>query len=173
MKRSIPLLALFLFCAFKSNAQKTEYPYANRNNGVLYMSEYDFFKRGQVVTLGAGTAPSGDFVYITKTLGKLPLKREYAGKQGEVARINWKGTPKKGIVFYLLIEGKDLDYPYEVELKNALASGEIVSKDPNLKKKESAINLVADELYKLKDLLDKGIITKEEFEAQKKKLLSQ
>ncbi len=33
-------------------------------------------------------------------------------------------------------------------------------------------NLVADELIKLKSLMDQGVLTKEEFEAQKRKLLS-
>lgn len=164
----LPAILLSLTCF----AQNVDFPYADRNTGTLHMSEYDFFKTGNTVTLGTGTAPSGDFIYITKTLGKIPMKKDFAGKQALVARINWKGTPKKGLVFYLFIEGEDLDYVYEIELKNALASGELLSKDPNLKKKENRNNLVADELYKLKDLLDKGVITKEEFESQKKKLLS-
>ena len=36
---------------------------------------------------------------------------------------------------------------------------------------EVSEKLIADELRKLKDLLDEGVLTKEEFEAQKKKLL--
>lgn len=50
--------------------------------------------------------------------------------------------------------------------------------DPVLQKKQkqaslkrTADNLIADELKKLKDLMDEGILTKEEFEEQKKKLL--
>jgi len=34
-------------------------------------------------------------------------------------------------------------------------------------------NMVADELIKLKSLLDQGVLTQEEFDAQKKKLLNQ
>jgi hypothetical protein len=34
-------------------------------------------------------------------------------------------------------------------------------------------NLIADELIKLKSLVDNGVLTEEEFQAQKTKLLSQ
>ena len=37
---------------------------------------------------------------------------------------------------------------------------------------EISENMVADELRKLKELMDEGILTKEEFDEQKKKLLN-
>ncbi|WP_092773761.1 SHOCT domain-containing protein [Hymenobacter actinosclerus] len=63
-----------------------------------------------------------------------------------------------------------------VDLESAEAAGEITTKNNRKPSSTSAaqapISSVADELLKLKGLLDSGVITKEEFDQQKTKLLS-
>ena len=67
---------------------------------------------------------------------------------------------------------------YEVDIDNAIAAGEVVipeefkqkDKVHQIEAKGTAVS-VADELLKLKKLLDDGILTKDEFEAERKKIL--
>jgi len=166
------LLGLILSTvALNSYGQDDIYPYADRRTGTLYMSKYDSFHEGDKIQLGKGSAPSGDFRYIYKSLARLPLRASDSGTIADIGVIRFQGTPKKGLKFFIILKGELKDF--EIEVSNALGSGEIVSKDPNFK-----INTgnqpcfsVADELKKLKDLLDQGVITKEEFDTQKKKLL--
>ncbi|MBS1933616.1 MAG: SHOCT domain-containing protein [Bacteroidetes bacterium] len=63
---------------------------------------------------------------------------------------------------------------FEINFDGAIESGELIV-PAELKVKSTATNStsVADEIVKLKKLLDDGTITKEEFEAAKKKLLQQ
>ncbi|MES1225758.1 MAG: SHOCT domain-containing protein, partial [Bacteroidota bacterium] len=63
---------------------------------------------------------------------------------------------------------------FEINFDGAIASGELIVPD-GFKSKITGSNSasVADEITKLKKLLDDGTITKEEFEAAKKKLLQQ
>lgn len=66
------------------------------------------------------------------------------------------------------------ELPYEDDPDpEVVAKQKKAEKDKRSEKKIAEINenLVADELRKLKDLLDEGILTQEEFDAQKKKLL--
>jgi hypothetical protein len=161
----------FTIATLNAYSQEDIYPYADRRTGTLYMSKYDSFHEGDKIQLGKGSAPSGDFKYIYKSVARLPLRASDSGTVADIGVIRFQGTPKKGLKFFLILKGELKDF--EIEVSNALGSGEIVSKDPNFK-----INTgnppcfsVADELKKLKELLDQGVITQEEFDTQKKKLL--
>jgi hypothetical protein len=66
---------------------------------------------------------------------------------------------------------------YEIDVENAIKTGEIEVPEEFMPKKETqTIELKqtispADELKKFKELLDSGVITQEEFDNQKKKIL--
>jgi hypothetical protein len=145
---------------------------------------------GQKLKLGTGTMNDGDFKYIRKSNTSLfayyspngnqsaansanALRRNQSGLEYKVIRIDEKGNKKLGYVYYPILASR-----YEVDIDNAIVSGEIVVPDEFKPKQKSMIvevkqNIsVADELIKLKKLKDDGVITEEEFQAQKKKLLA-
>jgi hypothetical protein len=149
---------------------------------------------GQNIHLGAGTTPDGDFKFIRRNSSgfgtmmvttdnnaynksELSLPRNMAGHQGKVVKIVTRGNKKIGITYEPLVTfgmGR-----YEIDVENAIASGEIIVPDefkPKPKTSATVVEIkqqmsVADELTKLKKLRDDGVLTNEEYEAQKKKLL--
>lgn len=149
---------------------------------------------GQDVNLGTGSTPDGDFKFIRRNStgfgtmmlmtdnhsynkSQLSLPRNMAGHKGKVIKIVTRGTNKTGKTYEPLVtfgSGR-----YEIDVENAIASGEIVVPDefkPKSKISTAVVEVkqqvsIADELAKLKKLYDDGVLTKEEYEAQKKKLL--
>ena len=90
-------------------------------------------------------------------------------------RIDKRGTKKHGFVYYPIINVGAIRF--EVDIDNAIASGELSVPDEFKPKKDLATVVVkqetslADELAKLKKLYSDSVLTKEEYEAAKKKLL--
>jgi hypothetical protein len=145
---------------------------------------------GQDIYIGTGSAPYGDFKFIRRNStgfgtvmasssnhaynnSQFSLPRNMAGHKGTVVKIAPRGNDDIGITYEPLItfgSGR-----YEIDVDNAIASGEIIVPEefrPKPKVVEIKQQLsVADELIKLKKLLDDGVLTKDEFEALKKKLL--
>lgn len=68
---------------------------------------------------------------------------------------------------------KILTRDFEQKLKEAISKLKDAPKEVKKESKQGNSLSVADELTKLKKLYDDGILTKDEFEAQKKKLLNQ
>ena len=93
----------------------------------------------------------------------------------KVVRIEKRGNKKNGYSYYPIINVGAIRY--EVDIENAISVGEIVVPDEFKPKKEGPVVVVkqevsvADEIAKLKKLLDDGVLTQAEFDAQKKKLL--
>lgn len=147
---------------------------------------------GQDINLGTGSTPDGDFKFIRRNStgfgtimtmtnsnsynkSQFSLPRNMAGHKGKVVKIVVRGNEKIGQTFEPLItfgSGR-----YEIDVDNAIISGEIiVPEEFRPKPKAAVIELkqnvsIADEIIKLKKLFDDGILTKEEYDIQKKKLL--
>ena len=149
---------------------------------------------GQDINIGTGATPDGDFKYIRRNSSgfgtlmmttnnnsynksELSLPRNMSGHKGKVVKIVTRGNNKIGITYEPLItfgSGR-----YEIDVDNAIASGELLVPEefkPKPKVPTTVVEVkqqvsVADELIKLKKLLDDGVLTKEEYEVQKKKLL--
>ena len=149
---------------------------------------------GQNINLGTGSTPDGDFKFIRRNStgfgtmmvmtdnnaynkSQFSLPRNMAGHKGKVVKIVTRGNKKIGVTYEPLISfgsGR-----YEIDVDNAIASGEIIVPDefkPKPKTTTTVVEVkqqisVADELTKLKKLYDDGVLTKDEYEAQKKKLL--
>lgn len=148
--------------------------------------------KNQELKIGTGAMQDGDFKFIRRSSTSLftyysntgyqglanqanALPRNQSGHKLTVIRIDKRGSKKSGYVYYPIIETGLLRY--EVDIDPAIASGEIDVPDEFKPKKESQTVVVkqeaslADELSKLKKLLDDGVLSKEEFDAAKKKLL--
>jgi hypothetical protein len=148
---------------------------------------------GEKVSIGTGSTPDGDFKFIRRNStgfgtamlmtdnnsynkSQLSLPRNMSGYKAEVVKFVIRGSRKIGFRHEPLVtlgSGR-----YEIDVENAIASGELVVPDEFKPKAKSSTSgepkqqlSVADELAKLKKLYDDGVLTKEEYEALKKKLL--
>ena len=153
----------------------------NIENDTLYTTYGYKITVGQEIKLGRGTRDNGDFKFISVSRNswmapgpkQAPLRKKSNHHVAVVKKIVQHGNSKNGYTFYAII-GVDDIVNYESEVEDAIAAGEIVVPD---KFKHSTDNgsaqpvSVADEIAKLKKLYDDGAITKEEYDAQKKKLL--
>lgn len=162
------------------------YPYILHDT--VYIDEINRVVKGQKLKIGVGTLPDGDFKFIRRNSASVFAYSSTSGYQGlanqanslprsesglfyKVIRVEKRGDRKHGYVCYCVIEYGIVRY--EIDIINALKVGEIelegynpVSKTPVLQQQS-----IADELRKFKKLKDDGIITEEEYQAQKKKLL--
>ena len=136
---------------------------------------------GQDVKLGTGTLPYGEFKYIgfsqTSFMGgsRETLGKNWSGHLFRVKRFRQDGNKKRGYKYVLILGGGNI-VNYECDIERAIAAGEIVVPDEFKHKEKITVEVkpsfsVADELAKLKKLYDDGVLTKEEYDSQKKKLL--
>lgn len=186
--KSIIILALAL-SGLNCVAQET---YLSENGDTLYTASGFPVVVDNDLKIGTGTTPSGTFKYIRTNSASLfaygsntsnaadnanAMGRNSSGMKYRVVRIEKRGNKKRGYVFYPILSGGAIKY--ECDIDNAIACGEISVPD-EYKKKDAPVVVevkqpvsIADELIKLKKLKDDGVLTEEEFQAQKKKLLGQ
>ncbi|MBP6477299.1 MAG: SHOCT domain-containing protein [Chitinophagaceae bacterium] len=186
MKLTIALL-IISFSAFAQDS--TTY----LKDDKLYTQSGYVIEEKQMVKIGTGTMPDGDFKYIRIAATSLmqysgnnrsavnssnSLPGRNRGYEYKVVRIDKRGTKKRGYNYYPVINVGAIRY--DIDIDNAIATGELEVPDqykpkvkPLVVEMKGAPLSVADELAKLKKLYDDGILTKEEYEAQKKKLLEQ
>lgn len=136
------------------------------SNGVTY-------SEGDTIVLSRGSGENGRFVYVgTRNRGKGYLDgSEGTGYRLKVARmIKSNRANYRGVDFILFNKFK---IPFDLDIENAIASCEITPCE-----EQSAQVVVQekeddkyDKLAKLKKLLDEGVLTQEEYEAEKKKIL--
>lgn len=174
MKRII--LAAFLLIPFCTQAQK-EY---KASNGVTYHV-------GDTLRLGLGTKADGSFLYVEDRglLGSMgpfgnmgpgrnqparSLPKEFANVGAVIKSIN--KISSNGVSKYIFSVNAGGPMRYSVYIDDAIAACE-VKPCKNDTAPAAATGSVADEIKKLKELLDSGAITKSEYEAQKKKLLGE
>lgn len=181
------LIAGFSFVFFsvqQSYAQDSDLP---RLDGDTLTTTSGFkVARGQKIKIGVGTMPDGSFKFIRRNASSLfnyssvnqaaansanSLQRNASGFSYTVDKIMKRGNKSLGYNFYLKFGLGILNY--EVDVENAIASGEVVVPAEFKKISTSAATQsLGDELKKLKDLFDNGTLTKEEYDAAKKKLLN-
>lgn len=149
-------------------------------NDTLYTSTGYAITVGQQIELGAGTRDNGDFKYITVShnswltgpnVRQASMRRTSNYRTAVVKKIKTESKSKNAPAYFIVVGTGDI-VNYECDVEHAIAAGEIRVPDkykPNATQQVS----VADELAKLKKLYDDSVITKEEFKAQKKKLLKE
>jgi hypothetical protein len=163
-----------------------------QSNGYVTNVGYTI-KAGDELVLGKGTLPNKFFAFIyqspmgyfTETSldasNRKSLQSGFAGKKVKVKRLQSYGTKRTGYNVVAVVGAGDI-VNYWIELDQAIEAGEVIVPEPyasklDINKKNAPIVIqqgsvsVADEIKKLKELHDSGVLTKEEYESQKKKLL--
>lgn len=171
MKITILLLAVILSGIMSANAQKkTEY---KASNGIIYHV-------GDTIQLGRGSRDDGSFNYLqvnntfSAFVGGEPnqgVAKSFSGTNVIIKKIremNMRGASK----VYFVVGGGSITN-YWLMIDDALATGEVI--DPTKKNmennKQNTTGSKADKLRELKELFDEGILTQEEFDKEKKKIL--
>ncbi|MDQ1090197.1 MULTISPECIES: SHOCT domain-containing protein [unclassified Siphonobacter] len=138
-------------------------------------------KEGEEITLGNGTMPNKFFAFIYETPAyqhsdeRERLTSFSNGKKAKVKSLLVRGSKRTGYQVIARI-GIGTLTNYWVELDNAIEAGEVTLPEPYASHLQTPVAKpfsVADEIRKFKELMDEGVLTKEEFETQKKKLLNQ
>lgn len=171
MKQLLLLLSFSpLFCL----SQKTLKEY-KASNGITY-------HKHDTIKLGQGSMPNGDFkhlqmggwaaiVYASPNGGsnQYNIGKRYSGQNVIISAI--KSYTRKGAtqVWFSVKAGNISNYNLYIE--DAIADCEI--KNCNKEDVSDHTSSLADELKKLKTLLDNGALTQEEYDIAKKKLLSE
>jgi Short C-terminal domain len=137
------------------------------------------FKTGDELVLGYGSNFNKDFRYVVTGLNSMAGPMQGIGapwhsKKFKIKKIKEMGNEKRGKTYYLVIGAGLMNFWVDAEA--AMEFEEIIYPEEYKPKKtevpqQTPTTSVADEILKLKKLLDDGILTKEEFEIQKKKIL--
>ncbi len=173
--KQVLLAGLFCSVAFSASAQIP----GKRIDGPLEIAGVKF-SEGDTLHFGQGTIPNGDFKYINQPLNvfsgtkEMSLPRSFSGRTLIIK--GFRDATSKRAGEKLLAVVNPGGFNYAVELGDAVQSGEIVavnSRKVGNKATAAAApaTSVADELLKLKQLLDAGAINQTEYDQQKKKLL--
>ncbi|WP_183573404.1 SHOCT domain-containing protein [Mucilaginibacter sp. X5P1] len=142
-------------------------------NGVTY-------HLNDTVRLGKGSASDGSFLYIQDRGIPSPLPGRPSPTHnlpktftnGGVIIKNIKKSNRNGIDKYVLVVDAGGLFRFSLYIDDAILACEVMPCQTSATKEPSP-TYVADELKKLKELLDAGTITQAEFDAQKKKLLGE
>ena len=136
-------------------------------------------QKGDTIVLGSGTMPDHSFTYIYKSPASMLTdafnKQNLKEKDARTVRVKDifpYGTKQGGFTIIAKVKvGETINY--WIEIDKAYSSNEIIAPNaiPRKPLQNNSTYSAADELKKWKDLLDSGAITKEEYEAQKKKIL--
>jgi len=159
-------ILILLLVPLLTKAQKiTSYKAAN---GITY-------HLNDTVRLGKGSGNNGSFLYIEQRGIPFPSPHPSPGlpKAFTNSGVIIKNIIKdhlNGIDKYLFIVGAGGPFRFSVYIDDAILACEVV---PCQASTPTPSGSVADELKKLKELLDSGALTQAEFDAQKKKLLNE
>lgn len=176
MKKIIAAIALLV--PFLANAQIKEY---KASNGITY-------HLNDTVRLGKGSKADGSFLYVEDQGLALPAP---GPGPGGAARRGGRGLPKdfanagvivktirtvqvNGIDKYLFMVNPGGLFRYSMYIDDAIAACEVKPcSATDTAVPSRPVPSVADEIKKLKALLDAGAINQAEYDSQKKKLLNQ
>lgn len=152
----------------------------NKNKDMKSVDEYKAsngitYKVGDLIQLGRGSGVNGQYVYVTLQKIDLSLnpyadqlQRGYAGLVVTIKEIKHSKFKKFEHVIFYIDMGDNIDN-YVINIENAIATCEI--KDCVKDEKPQSTDDKYNKLKKIKTLYDEGILTKGEYEAEKKKIL--
>ncbi len=188
MKKTLSILCMViaLFCKAQ-NETKFE-------NDTLTTSTGFKVYEGLEIKIGTGSMNDGDFKFIRTNATSLfsyysttgykglanqanSFSRSNSGLIFKVKKIMSRGSKKNGFVYYAKI-GQGL-INYEMDVENAIKFGEIVVPEEFAPKSKNQIQVIStietkyDKLKKIKELKDSGVLSDEEFQKEKDKILSE
>jgi hypothetical protein len=127
------------------------------------------FKVGDTLRLGTGQALNGDFKSV----------RYLNNFNAPIRNADNRMNNRYQVILYFKNDGKEefkSCYAFTkycmIDIDNGIRYNELVTKSLNAEEKEGNLSSIADELTKFKKLYDEGILTKDEFEQQKNRLLN-
>ena len=178
MKKSILFLGMLL--AFSATISQKK----GKEEIITYTCEDGtVYTVGDTLRFGRGSNPNGNFNYVYLLPNffnsqSLPYNSSLNGKFAIIDKIQKSGSDKIGYTPYF-----GFRYPAGnsgINVETAIQSGELITPASKLKKEQADKPVIiqqnqsslADELKKLKELLDSGVLTKEEYDTQKQKLLN-
>ena len=171
MKKAFLLLALL--STLSASAQKLKEYHAS--NGKTYHP-------GDTIRLGLGSMPNGDFKYVQinqllpgppdpRRSNSMAARKDMSSSGFVIKKIQKVQQMTGGEKIAITIKTGGLP-TCDIWVEDAIATCEVTPCNDQ-KSNSSPKFSVADELLKLKKLLDAGAITQAEYDAQKKKLLAE
>lgn len=185
MKKLLLAFTLFIFgISFSQTPPKFE-------NDTLTTSTGFKVYEGLDLKIGTGSMNDGDFKFIRTNASSLfnyssttgyqglanqanSFRRSNSGLTFKVKKIMPRGSKKNGYVYYVKIGSGLINY--EMDIENAIKSAEIIIPDEFIPKEKSQIqNLETkyDKLKKIKELKDSGVLSEEEFQKEKDKIMDE
>jgi hypothetical protein len=145
----------------------------------LFLKNGARFVIGDKVKLGYGSGANKDFEFVHLSdwsiAGPVKLKSQWALHEMVIKGFKMEGTKRTGKQYYLVLGGGNLS-PYWCEINAAMDMKEVIVPGVNdqtaTAQTQPAASSPADELKKLKALLDSGAITQQEYDSTKKKILA-
>ena len=152
-------------------------------------------KIGEEIRLGRGSDDNGTFRYIQVNEASMmrayntngtqrgvqeanALPNKFNGLKGKIIDIVDRGNKRTGYKVFVIIGVGEMRR-YQIDLDSALEYGEVIvdgyvnpNKKEEIKAVASSSSSIADEIKKLKELKESGIITEEEYEKAKSKLIN-
>jgi hypothetical protein len=172
--KQITFLIIAMLTLNLAQAQKKEkLEEFTASNGITY-------KIGDEIKLGRGSDTNGKFVYvniggwaISTNPEENRLGAANAGLLVTIKKIN-KYNYKRYKGVYFTVGGGNITN-YNLDIENAIKTCEVENCTEEVQKVEVVGNMSDkyDQLKKLKKLLDEGVLTQAEYDAEKKKILEQ
>lgn len=161
------------------------------NDTLTTSSGYKVYE-GLNLKIGTGSMSDGDFKFIRTNASSLmnyssstgykglanqanSFSRSNSGLNFKVKKIMDRGNKKHGYVYYAKIGSGLINY--EVDVENAIKSGEIIVPEEFMPKSKNQAQIISEEskydkLKKIKELKDSGVLTDEEFQKEKEKIMN-
>jgi len=146
-------------------------------------------KEGDTLQLGIGSRDRQSFSYIYSSPASFAqimdanqeityLDNDYNNRIAVIKKFGAKGRKKIGYKAYAVVGIGEFEN-YWVEIEDAIEYGELIPPSSEYAPEEEVMEVKVvgqqtdkyDKLAKLKNLLDEGVLTKEEFKTEKKKIL--
>lgn len=167
------ILSIIAF-VLASNAYSEQLSSHKASNGIIY-------KIGDEIKLGRGSGQNGTFVCLTlggwgavvNAGSNMPtIPSNYSGMIATIKKIKTIETQQGKVIFSVFIKKTMNTTNFNLDIEDAIATCEVA----DCKKDAIPVTIVNtpskfDELKKLKELLDAGAITEEEYKTEKEKLL--